>query len=158
MIQTGSDLYHFSQEQLLQYQKDYKPPREGSRGLSYLPMTPLNHNNDRYGKIVLKVLWWHLCLGDNQQMSNWTKSLLNRMEIMPTTGNFPNYPGLVRSRSLSENLLPPLSPLSNQHNSYLHSKHSSLHSQIVQLFLFLKKLLFTEDGDHYRKPVNTENN
>jgi hypothetical protein len=46
---------------------------------------PMNHNNDQQSKAFLKVQWWHLEFGENQQLWNWTQNPLTRREIMPVS-------------------------------------------------------------------------
>lgn len=52
-------------------------------------------------EISQKVQWQHLCLGDNQQLSNWTWTV-HRRDSMPAkqTVNLVNYPELVRWQTL----------------------------------------------------------
>ena len=47
-------------------------------------------------------------VGCNQQLSKWTCDSLNNKAILPDIENLDNYPGLVNSGILEENLQPPL--------------------------------------------------
>ena len=65
-------------------------------------MITMKHYNDQQGKTSTKVQQKHSPGGGNHQLSLIP---LNRKEIMPGTVNFP---GLVRSWILEENLILPL--------------------------------------------------
>lgn len=68
----------------------------------------MNHNNDQYGKIILKVQEDHTYLSGSQQLPNWISSLFNKRKIIPDSSSLPNYLGLAKPWRLEENLISPI--------------------------------------------------
>lgn len=69
-------------------------------------MEPLNHSDAQHGMIILRVQWWHACVGGNQQLSDWTSDPLQKKGTRIGTGDLVNYSVLVRSWLLKENEQP----------------------------------------------------
>lgn len=46
-----------------------------------------------WGTITLRVQYWHIYLGSNQQLSDWIQDPLNRRKILLYFGNLANYSG-----------------------------------------------------------------
>lgn len=71
-------------------------------------MATLKHSNDQHGTTTLNVQQQHAYLGTQQQLSNYTKDLLNKRETTPGTVTCTNYPNLMKFQFGEENLQPQL--------------------------------------------------
>lgn len=84
-IQDLEELYQskprslFFEDQLSQYMKVlHKQSRKKSNQQSYPAVKPVNHNNNKQGKIAPMVKQWCLSLRSNQELYNWTKGPFSR--------------------------------------------------------------------------------
>jgi len=57
-------------------------------------------------KIILGVQYLHINLGNDKQLSNWTYDLMNKREIMLSTGILLNSSAIVKLWLREENLQP----------------------------------------------------